>query len=132
MHVNESATKRTRVRRTPSDAPIPILRPSDEQIRARAYDIFLRRGGRPGDPVQDWFSAERELVSEAPAVKSEAPALKEEAAALTEAPALKNEAPAVKNAAPALKRAPAPKSDAAARIDKAAAAPAKRTRKPRS
>jgi hypothetical protein len=110
MRVNEPATKRTRARRTASDAPIPILRPSDDQIRARAYDIFLRRGGRPGDPADDWFSAERELVNEAPALKNDAPALK------NDAPPLKNDAAVLKNAAPAP-------------IDKA---PAKRTRKPRS
>jgi len=120
MHVNESATKRTRARRIASDAPIPILRPSDEQIRARAYDIFLRRGGRPGDPVDDWFSAERELVNETPA-PTEAPALKNGAPARKEARALKE--------APALKEAKALKNDAPARTDKA---PAKRTRKPRS
>jgi hypothetical protein len=35
--------------------------PTDEQIRARAYQIFLARGGRPGDPDADWLQAEREL-----------------------------------------------------------------------
>ena len=74
MRVNEPATKRTKARRTASDAPIPILRPGDEQIRARAYDIYLRRNGHPGDPAADWFSAERELINEAPALNNIAPA----------------------------------------------------------
>ena len=35
----------------------------EEHIRERAYDIFLGRGGFPGDPVADWLDAQRELVS---------------------------------------------------------------------
>jgi hypothetical protein len=35
--------------------------PSHEQIARRAYEIFLARGGQPGNPEQDWQQAEREL-----------------------------------------------------------------------
>jgi HSP20 family molecular chaperone IbpA len=35
----------------------------EEQIRERAYHIFLGRGDFPGDPVGDWLDAQRELVS---------------------------------------------------------------------
>lgn len=35
--------------------------PTHEQIRDRAYQIFLRRGGRPGAALEDWLQAEREL-----------------------------------------------------------------------
>ncbi len=38
---------------------------SDDQIRNRAYHIFLARNGAPGDPFNDWVQAERELVAEA-------------------------------------------------------------------
>jgi hypothetical protein len=34
---------------------------SPDRIRARAYDIFRRRSGGPGDAVADWLQAEREL-----------------------------------------------------------------------
>ncbi len=34
---------------------------TEEQIRSRAYEIYLGRRGRPGDPCQDWLQAEREL-----------------------------------------------------------------------
>lgn len=34
--------------------------PTEEQIRARAYEIF-RKGVNPSDPVADWVQAEREL-----------------------------------------------------------------------
>lgn len=36
--------------------------PTPEQIRARAFEIFLARGATPGDPVSDWVQAERELT----------------------------------------------------------------------
>lgn len=32
-----------------------------EEIRVRAYDIYLERGGQPGGELDDWFQAEREL-----------------------------------------------------------------------
>lgn len=35
--------------------------PTHEQIARRAYEIFLARGGQPGNPEHDWHQAEREL-----------------------------------------------------------------------
>jgi hypothetical protein len=35
-----------------------------EQIRLRAYEIYLERGEQPGRELDDWFQAERELESE--------------------------------------------------------------------
>lgn len=32
----------------------------DVAIRARAYEIYLERGDRPGNPLSDWLQAERE------------------------------------------------------------------------
>jgi len=32
-----------------------------ETIRARAYELFVARGGAHGDDLADWFNAEREL-----------------------------------------------------------------------
>lgn len=34
---------------------------TDDQIRQRAYEIFLARNGGPGDASSDWAQAEREL-----------------------------------------------------------------------
>lgn len=45
------------------------LGPTDEQIRRRAYEIFLARNGGPGDALTDWVQAERELASRAGAKK---------------------------------------------------------------
>src|SRR5262245_35277562 len=44
--------------------PEPIIHSGDEQIRIRAYQFYLERGGAPGDPVSDWLRAERELIGE--------------------------------------------------------------------
>jgi hypothetical protein len=35
--------------------------PTFEQIRQRAYEIYLSRGDQPGDEFTDWLRAEREL-----------------------------------------------------------------------
>jgi hypothetical protein len=33
----------------------------DEEIRRRAYEIYLERGEEPGHELDDWLQAEREL-----------------------------------------------------------------------
>jgi len=33
----------------------------DEEIRRRAYELYLQRNGAAGDPNRDWFVAEREV-----------------------------------------------------------------------
>jgi Polyketide cyclase / dehydrase and lipid transport/Protein of unknown function (DUF2934) len=35
--------------------------PTQEKIARRAYEIYLARGGAPGDARSDWFEAEKEL-----------------------------------------------------------------------
>jgi len=35
--------------------------PSHEEIRRRAYEIYLERDGLPGNELDDWHRAEREL-----------------------------------------------------------------------
>jgi Protein of unknown function (DUF2934) len=32
------------------------------RIRQRAYELFLQRGGRPGDDLRDWLKAEQEIL----------------------------------------------------------------------
>lgn len=51
----------TGVRKTGSKT-VPL--PTEDQIRTRAYEIYLRRNGAPGDPAADWHQAERELRDE--------------------------------------------------------------------
>ena len=38
-----------------------FIEPNEEQIRQRAYEIFIERGGRHGSEEADWKQAEREL-----------------------------------------------------------------------
>lgn len=33
----------------------------EQEIRIRAYEIYLRRGAQPGYEEEDWLQAEREL-----------------------------------------------------------------------
>ena len=35
--------------------------PSHEEISRRAYEIYLKHGSLPGDELDDWLHAEREL-----------------------------------------------------------------------
>jgi len=35
--------------------------PTHDEIAFRAYQIYQERGYTPGDPMQDWLQAEREL-----------------------------------------------------------------------
>jgi hypothetical protein len=36
-----------------------------EKIALRAYEIYLERGGAPGNPLEDWVRAEREILQKA-------------------------------------------------------------------
>jgi len=40
--------------------------PTTEQIRQRAYEIYIARNSAPGDELQDWLQAENELRSKLP------------------------------------------------------------------
>jgi hypothetical protein len=50
---------------TPTTVPVlgghPIPHVTQEQIRQRAYEIYVARGGRSGSALNDWLQAEREL-----------------------------------------------------------------------
>jgi hypothetical protein len=49
----------------PAEETKQVMRgePTTEQIRNRAYEIYVSRGDAPGDELQDWLLAERELAS---------------------------------------------------------------------
>ena len=36
--------------------------PTEEQVRARAYQIYKQRGGQHGHDIDDWLQAEYELL----------------------------------------------------------------------
>ena len=52
-----------RVQQAPGDAVAARAagEPTDEDIRARAYEMYLERGGHHGLDFDDWVRAEREL-----------------------------------------------------------------------
>ncbi len=39
--------------------------PTHETVAARAYELYLARGGSPGQPEKDWAQAEAELLDRA-------------------------------------------------------------------
>ena len=53
-------------RKTRSTAKNNAGRPNEQQIRERAYEIFLAEGARPGNELANWLRAERELVTSSP------------------------------------------------------------------
>lgn len=53
-------TKRSE-RNAPTLKPVEAPGPSEDEIRRRAYEIYIERGGRAGQDVGDWLQAEREL-----------------------------------------------------------------------
>jgi hypothetical protein len=38
--------------------------PTQEEIALRAYLIYLKRGGAPGNALEDWIQAERQLAGD--------------------------------------------------------------------
>lgn len=56
-------TKRTPSVRTRKAMAAPIS-PSADEIRERAYQIYLERGATQGDPDADWAQAERDLTQD--------------------------------------------------------------------
>ena len=49
---------------TTVEEPEPVRQSASEQeIRNRAYEIYLKRGGQPGYELEDWLQAERELTT---------------------------------------------------------------------
>ena len=39
----------------------PKAGPTHDEVAFRAYQIYQERGYTPGDPMEDWLQAEREL-----------------------------------------------------------------------
>jgi hypothetical protein len=37
---------------------------TENDVRLRAYELYLERGAVPGDAVSDWLRAERELLAD--------------------------------------------------------------------
>ena len=50
-----------RTTRTTHSTSATAGHPTEEQIRRRAYEIYIARGGSGGNPDSDWRQAEQEL-----------------------------------------------------------------------
>ena len=75
MAMKKSETGNRRVRKATSVAPPVVTEPRqavaptnkpaanniEEEIRRRAYELYLERGMTPGDPGQDWLVAEQQV-----------------------------------------------------------------------
>jgi hypothetical protein len=73
---NRPASRRRPTPPNPSSNPQEALRAATtphEDLAARAYAIFLARGGQPGDDLRDWYQAEAELRREQGASRSPSP-----------------------------------------------------------
>jgi len=45
--------------------------PNHDEIRRRAYDIYLERGGAPGHELEDWLQAESEIGKAALSIQAQ-------------------------------------------------------------
>jgi hypothetical protein len=62
----KSATPKTR-ERSSTRKPARTVRLTPEQVRDRAYFLYLERGRTNGDDQADWYRAEQELLESATA-----------------------------------------------------------------
>jgi hypothetical protein len=46
---------------TPADPRNAVQEPAEDLIRLRAYELYEKRDGAPGDADGDWYQAEAEL-----------------------------------------------------------------------
>jgi hypothetical protein len=51
-------------RRKPHGKIVLRVTSREHEIRGRAYELYLARGGQPGRELEDWLQAERELMAE--------------------------------------------------------------------
>jgi DUF2934 family protein len=68
-HKTTGIASTTPMKKSLSSVPPPVLSGKqqnarlDEEIRRRAYEIYLARNGSPGNEHEDWLIAEREIRS---------------------------------------------------------------------
>jgi len=71
-----SITSRPREKSSPESQPQTAPGgPTRGEIEVRAYQIYLERGGAPGQGVDDWLQAERELIEKYEKTTSKAKAV---------------------------------------------------------
>ncbi len=60
--MNHATGNKTGLSKQPAKSS-PRREPAEEEIRFRAYEIYVSRNGKPGRELDDWLQAERELQS---------------------------------------------------------------------
>jgi hypothetical protein len=65
LREKENNMPKTRESTSPKVKKPPAARkhPERDEIAMRAYQIYLERGGAPGDALDDWTRAEREVLA---------------------------------------------------------------------
>jgi hypothetical protein len=58
-----NAADATKPTRRKTAAPVAAAAPNHFDIAARAYELFLERGGAHGSDQEDWLRAEEELTA---------------------------------------------------------------------
>ena len=55
----------------PATQKVELKHPTitEDDVRRRAHEIYLKRGTNPGDEVGDWLQVERELQANRPKVR---------------------------------------------------------------
>ena len=63
--LNEEPMARTNGNGSPATSKSPSAKKlsPQEKIAVRAYEIYLERNGAPGNPLEDWVRAEREILA---------------------------------------------------------------------
>jgi Protein of unknown function (DUF2934) len=56
------STEATQPERAVEEGEVLLCSTREEEIRNRAYEIYLQRGRQPGHELEDWLQAERELT----------------------------------------------------------------------
>jgi hypothetical protein len=59
--ISSRATETSDIEQTEIEQDTAENTSTEEQIRLRAYEIYLERGGGDGNDSDDWLQAEREL-----------------------------------------------------------------------
>ena len=58
---SKTTTASPAARKPRASTKTAAARPTEDQIRQRAYEIFLAEGGQPGNDLGNWLRAEEEL-----------------------------------------------------------------------
>ena len=61
--MERTGTAQQRTPLLPSTQKVALRQPTitEDDVRRRAYEVYLKRGNKPGNQVDDWLQAEMQL-----------------------------------------------------------------------